>query len=64
MTRGQPGAEIVWLISQAEWLDPVDLQAGLDPNTHESTVSSTLNEAGLGYDRISPEDRGAYASVR
>lgn len=53
MSHGQPDADIAWLMPQAEWPDPVDLQAGLEPNTHESTVSRTLNEAGLVYDRIS-----------
>ena len=56
MTRGQPDVDIAWLMTQAEWPDPVDLDAGLDPNVEESALSRTLTSSGLVYNRISREN--------
>lgn len=53
MTRGQPEADIAWLMLAAEFPDKADLAAGKIPNAHESATSIAINEAGLVYERVS-----------
>jgi hypothetical protein len=56
MTRGNPEADIAWLMLAAEFPDKADLSAGIRPNQHESSTSIAINESGLTYDRISRND--------
>ena len=56
MSRGQPQAEVAWLLADAQWPDEPALERGLAPNRGESTISRALVQAGLNYDRISRKD--------
>jgi hypothetical protein len=58
-TRGEPRAQIAWLLADAEWKDqPVFPSRALRPNKLESGTSKALTAAAVEYDRISRRDLG------
>jgi len=56
-TRGEPRAQMAWLLPHGEWKDvPVFPSRALDPNKLESASSKALVASGVEYDRISRRD--------
>lgn len=56
-TRGEPRAQVAWLLADAEWKDqPVFPSRALSPNKLESSTSKALTAAAVEYDRISRRD--------